>query len=474
MQNNELEQGLRDRIYDYEMPVDTDQLWLDVQADLQPKKKRRGLIWWWLPGLLLMGSLGWFALGLLEGDTARTQDAKAVEVPATPPMASIDQAPKNATSGSESATATAPGAVDHADFSESRSKAPLANSKTTKLTPTSIAPTAPSTSSFAPAAAPEQYNQTTPALPKEEYLTSMVARPTAITSTTNNLAEVNRQQLAAPHIEALPVALLPKQFYDPETPPFSELKDPTCPVFTKRRKAQWSIGAAGIYSEPVREITPINTDQVGQRNRNLKVETPLNAITGQLLVGYETGSGFSLRSGLGYTRINSVAEVTIDTTITTVGTGISEIIINGPGDTTFITGIVERRVTTTGTSRYYNRLSTIDVPILLGKTFRAGKWRFSVEAGPVFNIITSGSARYQLADGSFSTRADNEGLFRNRLSGLGWQGSLSANFQVLPKLDIGLGVNAFQQPKGGFEIADSPTSTRYTLYGVRLGIKRYF
>jgi hypothetical protein len=213
---------------------------------------------------------------------------------------------------------------------------------------------------------------------------------------------------------------------------------------------------------------------MGQRNRNLKVERPLSAVTGQILVGYESGSGFSLRSGLGYTRINSVAEVIVDTTFTTIGTGISEVIINGPGDTTFITGVVERRITTTGTTRYYNRLSTIDVPILLGKTFRAGKWRFGVEAGPVLNILNSGSARYQMADGAFSTRADNENLFRNRLSGIGWQGSLSANFQVLPKLDIGLGLNAFRQPKGGFEVAGSPTSTRYTLYGVRLGIKRYF
>jgi hypothetical protein len=44
-----------------------------VQAVLQPEKKRRALIWWWLPGLLLVGSLGWFAFSTLTENTARTQ-----------------------------------------------------------------------------------------------------------------------------------------------------------------------------------------------------------------------------------------------------------------------------------------------------------------------------------------------------------------------------------------------------------------
>lgn len=464
MQNKDLEQGLRDRIYDHEMPVDTDQLWLDVQANLHPEKKRRAVIWWWLPGLLLIGSLGWFAFSTIASNTALTQDASELEVQAT-------DAPNTATTSIDQGTAAAEESLvapleESADVEAAESPKEVSDiiRSLPKPTRASAMPAAPAPS--APATAPRNLEAAPSAITPEVN--------TTIASTTNNLAGTKRLTMATPRIESLPVALLPSRSYDPETPPFSELKDPACPVFTKRRKAQWNIGAAGIFSKPQREITALDTDQAGQRTRNLKVETPLTAVTGQILAGYETGSGFSLRSGLGFTRINSVAEVIVDTTITTVGTGITEVIINGPGDTTFITGVVERRIHTTGISRYYNRLSTLDVPILLGKTFRAGKWRFGLEAGPVLNILTSGSARYQLADGTFSTRADNENLFRNRLSGIGWQGSLSANFQVLPKLDVGLGFNAYRQPKGGFEVAGSPTSTRYTLYGVRLGIKRYF
>ncbi|WP_020571347.1 hypothetical protein [Neolewinella persica] len=465
MQNKELEQGLRDRIYDYEMPVDTDQLWLDVQADLQPEKKRRSLTWWWLPGLLLVGSLGWLAFGLLEKDTARTQDANNVDGQLADTQPAKAASVEDVATG-EASMATAPVNIDESNFLKNY----IENSANLPISPKKAATTPPSIASATPSPVPAAPpNEAAKILPLSRQGEEMPR-----SSSTKEVAGGKRQNQAAPRITALPVALLPERSYGPESPPFSELKDPACPVFTKRRKAQWSIGAAGINSKPHREITALNVDQSGQSIRNLRVETPLNAVTGQILAGYETGSGFSLRSGVGYTRINSVAEVTLDTTVTTIGTGITEVIINGPGDTTFITGVVERRITTTGTSRYYNRLSTIDVPILLGKTFRAGKWRFGVEAGPVLNILTSGSARYQLADGSFSTRADNENLFRNRLSGLGWQGSLSANFQLLPKLDVGLGFNAYRQPKGGFEVAGSPTSTRYTLYGVRLGIKRYF
>jgi hypothetical protein len=465
MQDKDLEQGLRDRIYDHEMPVDTDQLWLAVQADLQPKKKRRAAIWWWLSGLLLIGSLGWFTYSTVTEDTARTQDAKQVEVQAEAPQVSLATAAAVKEPIAE-ASAEAQVDTDGSNATADRKEVVIKSRPTPQPKRDYSSNAAPSIASLAPAPSPKNV--------EGELSTSASSTATAIKSSLNKVAAVQRQVSAAPRIATLAIAQLPKRFYDPSTPPFSELKDPLCPVFTKRRKAQWSIGAAGILSKAEREIIALETDESGQRARNLEVERPLNAVTGQILAGYETGSGFSLRSGLGYTRINSVAEVTLDTTITTIGSGITDIIVNGPGDTTFITGVVERRIHTTGTSRYYNRLSTIDVPILLGKTFRAGKWRFGVEAGPVLNILTSGSARYQMADGSFSTRTDNENLFRKRLSGIGWQGSLSANFQILPKLDVGLGVNAYRQPKGGFEIVGSPTNTKYTLFGVRLGIKRYF
>jgi hypothetical protein len=459
MQNKDLEQGLRDRIYDHEMPVDTDQLWLDVQANLHPKKKRRAVIWWWLPGLLLIGSLGWFAFSTIAQNTARTQDASKVEVQAMDVPNSAATSIKQSTAVAEESPVAPLDKSAKAEVSESAKDVSEIIRSLPKSTRASAMPLAPAPS--APATAPKIQE-------------AVPAANTTIASTTKNLAGTKQLIMAAPRIESLPVALLPSRSYDPETPPFSELKDPACPVFTKRRKAQWSIGAAGIASKLKREITSPFQGENDQRSRNLMVERPLNAFSGQLLVGYETGSGFSLRSGLGYTRINSVAEVSLDTTITSVGTGITEIIVNGPGDTTFITGIVERRITTTGTSRFYNRLSTVDVPILLGKTFRAGKWRFGVEAGPVLNILSRGNARYQKADGTFSTRAENEYLFRKRLAGIGWQGSLMANFQVLPKLDVGIGLNAYQQPKGGFEITESATRTRYTSFGVRLGMKRYF
>ncbi len=213
---------------------------------------------------------------------------------------------------------------------------------------------------------------------------------------------------------------------------------------------------------------------MGQRERNLAVERPLEALSAQLLVGFETGNGFSLRSGIGYRRINSLAEYTVDTVITTISTGIAEVIINGPGDTTFITGLVERRTHTTGTSRYYNQLTTIDLPILLGKNFRAGKWRFGVEAGPVLNLRTSGSARYQLANGTFNTREDNAGLFRPRLTGLGWQGSLYTTFALQPQIAVSFGVNGFRQPHSGFETEGASTRTSYSTYGLQVGLKHRF
>ncbi|MEM9929967.1 MAG: hypothetical protein AAF840_09125 [Bacteroidota bacterium] len=454
MQNEALEKELRGRLHDYESPVDPEFTWQNVQEQIQPRRKRPGAIWWWLPGLLLVGAVAWYSWNNL-GEAERPATETTI------------------------ATTTDDGPLVPAEAGNPT--APIA-SEATPQPPLSKLATPPTTRSTT------QSVSSVKAVPKQQRMVSNTisiapaAQPTS-TTTTNVITttpepvgtrKTEKLDLTISQLPLLVVTPLPTTFYDPALPPFSELKDPACPVFTKRNQPSWTIGLTGGIGLPQREILAPNPDNTGQRDRNLEVERPLETISAQFLVGFETGNGFSLRSGLGYQRINSLAEYTVDTVITTITTGISEIIINGPGDTTFITGLVERRTHTSGTSRYYNNLTTINLPILLGKTFRAGKWRFGVEAGPVLNLRTSGSARYQQPDNTFNTRAENEGLFRSRLTGLGWQGSLFTSFAIRPKLDVSLGVSGFRQQRGGFEIEGSATKTTYDTYGVQLGVKHRF
>lgn len=466
MQNESLEKELRGRLYDYESPTDPEMIWANVEGQLQTRRKRPGAIWWWLPGLLLVGVIGWYAWASLAetpsaestatalATTATEQEVKSVSASTLSPEMPAAEEAKVQLNAAATTNASTP----------TPEKQLSASSKSIRPTPI----TSQSSTQVAPVAANQLNSEDAPL---QEPSTLMLVTSAPEPEPAPNVAAAN---LVVDRLAVYLPTPLPTTFYDPETPPFSELKDPACPVFTKRNKPSWSIGVTGGIALPVREIIAPNPDNPGQRLRNLEVEEPLNAVSAQFLVGFETGNGFSLRSGLGYQRINSLAEYTVDTVITTVSTGISEIIINGPGDTTFITGLVERRTHTSGTSRYYNNLTTVDLPILLGKTFRAGKWRFGVEAGPVLNLRTSGSARYQLPDGTFSTRADNDGLFRSRLTGLGWQGSLYTSFALRPKLDVSLGLRGFRQQRGGFEVDGAATKTTYNTYGVQLGIKQRF
>jgi len=219
-------------------------------------------------------------------------------------------------------------------------------------------------------------------------------------------------------------------------------------------------------------VLATRSDELGQRDRNLAVERSLEALTAEVLAGYVTPSGWSLRGGLSLNRIVSAAEAKVDSTRTITVEAVTEIVIDAAGDTSFVYGEVTSVTDVDRYVRYYNRLTTVDVPLLLGKTFKKDRWRFHAEAGPVFNLRTSGSARYQLPDGEFSTRADNAGLFRNRLTGVGWRGNVSAAFTLRRGLSLNLGLHAVRQPRGGFETAGAATRTFYDLTGVRLGITK--
>ncbi|MEM6772608.1 MAG: hypothetical protein AAF597_18665, partial [Bacteroidota bacterium] len=120
---------------------------------------------------------------------------------------------------------------------------------------------------------------------------------------------------------------------------------------------------------------------------------PLEAVSADLLLGYRTKSNWTLRSGIGYSRLNTVAGTSsVSVNDSTRAEGIVRIDITAPGDTSFVTGIVPTTQTTTRTQEYFNHLTLLDIPILLGREFNFGKLSFQVEAGPSFNVQTRASA----------------------------------------------------------------------------------
>lgn len=199
-------------------------------------------------------------------------------------------------------------------------------------------------------------------------------------------------------------------------------------------------------------------------------EKSLEGISFQALAGHHRPNGLSLRSGISYSRINSKisSESTEQTTVSQ--TGVVTIIENPDGSRTEQIGTVQVPQTITTKVRYYNSVTSLDIPILLGYRIKGSKYSMMLEAGPTFNLSSGGSAHLRTGDGYRSVGGNH---FFNKRMGLGLLLQLSGEYQLSDKnaLTAGLriqGMGSFEDP------AVAGYQTSYSLIGVSFGYRVRF
>ncbi|SEQ70462.1 hypothetical protein [Neolewinella agarilytica] len=199
-------------------------------------------------------------------------------------------------------------------------------------------------------------------------------------------------------------------------------------------------------------------------------EKSLEGLTFQALAGHHRPNGLSLRSGISYSRINSKisSESTEQTTVSQ--TGVVTIIENPDGSRTEQIGTVQVPQTITTKARYYNSVTSLDIPLLLGYRFKGSKYSMMLEAGPTLNLSSGGSAHLRTADGYRSVGGNH---FFSRRMGVGLLLQFSGEYQLSEKnaLTAGLriqGLGSFEDP------AVAGYQTSYSLIGVSLGYRVRF
>ena len=240
--------------------------------------------------------------------------------------------------------------------------------------------------------------------------------------------------------------------------------------FRERQSAYLTFTPGVAVSIPSRSVNVAgsnpNGDQVSVNNR---FEKALEAVTVQGLIGYHRPNGLSLRTGLTLNRINSKVEsVSVIPGTETVETTVY--VINNPNGTRREqTGPVEVPTETRKSERYYNSVSSIDVPLLLGYRFSGNKWGFGVEAGPTFNLGSSGKAH--LYDGVSAYRSVGGDHFRSRLVGRGFLATIGGGYRLSEKTTLTADLRIQGFGRGGFESLSTGYATKYTLIGLQLGYR---
>lgn len=209
--------------------------------------------------------------------------------------------------------------------------------------------------------------------------------------------------------------------------------------------------------------------------KRLQHETPLEATHYGFSLGVEPYKGFRVGIGMQHTSIaeryySNATEVTVDSVW-----GVATLLVNAPGDTIAIMGLIRERTTTKTEHTVYNTYRLIDIPISIGYHHEFyGQWKAGIEAGLFANIAlkTKGIILDENSE-SINIGTEQSSIFKSKV-GLGYQVKLSAGRSFYDnKIDLTLSPVIRVYPKS-FTIDNYDVSQKYTLIGVNLGLSYRF
>ena len=458
MNRAKTDQHIKDSIYNHETFLDTQEVWENIAPEVIKKKKRRGIIWWFLGGFLMIGFL---LIGFLfiQGNN----------LPYELRFKSKDEISN----------------VDNQAWGPKTTKNPtLLNINPVEKTANSINPTIKLVQN------PKTISQKTD-LPSIKKQDSIFLHPFS-----EGESPVKKQRFSFTKIPTKQLDQL-TYFYEydqlesvskqdrldlfakisPLAYSFLQRKEeslsPLEAVYLPERAFEFSINLeSGVYSI-ARNLSL--KDGFGANNlleHRKQVEKPLEALSGGLLFKVNHRSGLYLKTGYQFLRINESLKTTV--TITerdTIQDGIQTIIIKDGGDTTFITGPVGLTRNITTRKGIYSTYDWHNVPFLLGYEQQFNRFFLGLEAGVLVNFQSRYSGKMLLENRETLVPVTSD--FLEHQIGVIYLGGLQFRYRMSPKLSLYTGVQGHFFPES--IAADSnPINQKYTLIGGKLGLSYHF
>jgi len=438
MPTNKLESTFRRRVGRHRTPLDTDALWAEVEPRLPEKRRPVFPLWIWL----LLGAVALSGLYLSLPEQAET--------PTPAPV--MDDVPMVMETPTEAVpNVTAPPRMDAV--------------ATTPVTPRQAI-------RAAAAAQPATVSRTATRsmVERSDFHLRGVFWPDAVGqkfcfAVLRALGGVkSRTAISHPPLpikNISPVASRNQQPTFLPTPPQPSLAPATPPTKIKPgKRAYWTAEIGGIVSMPLRNVR----SEAGQTE-----ERGLESLGLQGLVGYHLPGGLSVRTGLLAHRVNTRlrSEITEMTTVPTEG--VVRIIHHPDGSRSEQLGTIQVPGEQTTTTTYYNQVSSVDVPLLIGYRLADNRFGLTVEAGPVFNLASGGKGHQQISADGFQSLSD--GYYLKRRTGVGLLAGVSGEYRLNEKTMLTAGLRV-QTLAGGFENpATTTTKTAYSLLGLQVGYR---
>ena len=251
---------------------------------------------------------------------------------------------------------------------------------------------------------------------------------------------------------------------------------PTCPTINGPRRRDFYLEAYVSPDYNVRSLETSNTPGNYVADRNA-IENYRTSFSGGVRLVKNLGEKTLLKTGINYTQINERLRLVAEnskqlTQIITIRT-----VVRSPGDTLFVRDTMYYEQTGTRYRTTYNRFRFIDVPVIFSYEFgNPDLLHFSINAGPVFNIISFYNG--EVLDTSYrplaiSTKAGtNVNNWRNNI-GMGMFASVS----IFKKLNDR--IHLFGEPYIRYNLnpvtqQNNLIKQRYLVTGMQLGIRYNF
>lgn len=241
-------------------------------------------------------------------------------------------------------------------------------------------------------------------------------------------------------------------------PSFNQLATPTVSAFPFRlrvydeiltsrfRQRNWyaKMDLLVSYDQQFRQLTPMDDRYAGYAQLRNQSETQATAYSTTLRFGLIAKNGFSIRSGINWSRYTETA--------------------------TF--GLVENPQ---GPTKRTNIFQTVDIPVLIGFERSLGRVNVGLNVGTYLNMAFNQSGEFYAPNGtsqvSFSSNnQDAYPAFKNRL-GAGYYGSLAIGYDLKPGLELLLEPHYRVFPHA-VTAPDYALTQRYHTWGVFLGVRK--
>ncbi len=114
----------------------------------------------------------------------------------------------------------------------------------------------------------------------------------------------------------------------------------------------------------------------------------------------------------------------------------------------------------------------MDLGLTLGKRVKINKWHFSLEGGPIFNVLFNAHGKVQLGSSEFSRLEDQKDYFSKQI-GIGAQLSALFDYPISDHLWLSVGP-LYHQYFNAISVAENPLEERNAVLEVNTRLRYYF